>query len=55
MNKELSAEFVEAEASKTFLKRFARPEEIERIILFLAGDEASYITGAVIVADGGRG
>ena len=33
--------------------RFAQPEEIARAILFLASDEASFVTGAVLPADGG--
>jgi NAD(P)-dependent dehydrogenase (short-subunit alcohol dehydrogenase family) len=37
----------------TPLKRFAQPIEIARAILFLASDEASYITGSVLVVDGG--
>jgi len=35
------------------LGRLARPEEIAQVALFLAGDEASFITGGVILADGG--
>jgi 3alpha(or 20beta)-hydroxysteroid dehydrogenase len=35
------------------LGREARPEEIAAIVLFLAGDGASFVTGAEIAADGG--
>lgn len=35
------------------LRRAARPEEIAGVALFLAGKDASYITGQVITVDGG--
>jgi NAD(P)-dependent dehydrogenase (short-subunit alcohol dehydrogenase family) len=30
------------------------PEEIARVAVFLAGDDASYLTGQTIYPDGGR-
>ena len=35
------------------LRRAGQPEEIAGVALFLAGKDASYITGQVIVVDGG--
>ena len=40
--------------SRTPLGRIGEPREIASIAVFLASDEASYITGQTIYADGGR-
>jgi NAD(P)-dependent dehydrogenase (short-subunit alcohol dehydrogenase family) len=34
--------------------RIALPEEIASVIVFLASDEASYITGSVVLVEGGQ-
>ena len=38
----------------TALKRAADPAEIAEVVAFLASHRASYVTGAIIAADGGR-
>lgn len=40
--------------SKTMLSTTGEPEDIAKIAVFLASDESKYITGQIIVADGGR-
>ena len=35
------------------LKRVASPDEVARAVLFLASDEASFITGTASLVDGG--
>jgi NAD(P)-dependent dehydrogenase (short-subunit alcohol dehydrogenase family) len=40
-------------AARVPLKRQGRAEEVASTVLFLASDEASYITGQTISIDGG--
>ncbi len=53
MNKELPKDLIEEEIEKIYKKRFAEPEEIAKVICFLASEDANYINGTVIKVDGG--
>lgn len=54
MNADLPKEFVESETAKYHMKRWAQPEEIADAIVYLASPKANYITGHVLVLDGGH-
>jgi NAD(P)-dependent dehydrogenase (short-subunit alcohol dehydrogenase family) len=41
------------EGAKTLLKRVGQQREVANAILFLASDDASYITGTHLMVDGG--
>ena len=46
-------EVAKALLGTTILERSAQPEEVANAVLFLASDEASFITGSEMVVDGG--
>jgi NAD(P)-dependent dehydrogenase (short-subunit alcohol dehydrogenase family) len=50
----LTAEQLEAFQNTFPMRRLGRPEELAAAALFLASDEASFVTGAIIAVDGGQ-
>lgn len=54
MNKELSVEQGHEEEKNILLGRFADPEEIAKVIVFLASNKASYVNDSIIRVDGGK-
>ena len=55
MTAELSPELQESYIKQIPAGRFASPLEVAKVIAWLAGDDAGYISGAVIPVDGGLG
>ena len=53
MTANLADELKENAKKQIALGRFGKPEEIAGVVAFLASDDASFITGQTIVADGG--
>ncbi len=54
MNQDLSVEQIQKENRKILLGRFADPEEIAKVVVFLASNKASYVNDSIIRVDGGR-
>lgn len=51
----VTQEILDALASTVPMQRLAQPEEIARVVVFLASDAASYMTGAMVSVDAGYG
>jgi len=49
----LPDEVKEKMKESTPLKRWGQPEDIAKVAVFLASDESAYMTGAVVIVDGG--
>ena len=47
------AELLSRSEARIPLKRYGTPEEIARVAVFLASEQASYVTGAIVPMDGG--
>ena len=52
--KEAFDELVAIKSKQAMIGRVGEPQDIANAVLFLASDESSFITGQVIVVDGGR-
>ncbi|PJZ45387.1 SDR family NAD(P)-dependent oxidoreductase [Leptospira brenneri] len=52
-NEEMAKDFIRENRPSSLAGRFAKPEEIANVIVFLASDLASMINGASVRADGG--
>jgi len=53
MKESTKQEFIDKTIENLMIKRIAEPKEIANVILFLASDLSSYITGQTIRVDGG--
>jgi 3-oxoacyl-[acyl-carrier protein] reductase len=54
MRSERSAEYIDMMAQSVPLGRLGTPDDVASAVLFLASDDAAYITGTTIVVDGGQ-
>ncbi|QUY43125.1 SDR family NAD(P)-dependent oxidoreductase [Acaryochloris marina] len=54
MTGEFDQEMIAALQNEIPMQRLGQPEEIAKVVLFLASEDASYITGEDLLVDGGR-
>lgn len=55
MNADLPKDYVDSEKAKIAMGRLGKPEEIASVVAFLCSEDASFMTGSVVVVDGGYG
>ncbi|MCV4770402.1 SDR family oxidoreductase, partial [Escherichia coli] len=48
-----AGEWAEPQRAATALQRYGKVDEVAALVAFVAGPEASYITGANLTVDGG--
>ena len=53
MGKDVSKKILDAAINRVALKRPAEPEEISDVVMFLASDLSSYVSGEVVFVTGG--
>ncbi len=53
LNNNLGEDFYKKEKEKIYLKRIGKPEDVAKLAVFLASDDANYINNEVIIVDGG--
>lgn len=53
MTKKISQRMREEVLKRLYIKRLGKPEDVSKLVVFLASDDSEYITGQVIRVDGG--
>ena len=53
INKDLPEDFVKEETGRIAMKRFGKPEDIASMVLVLASEDSRYMTGSIVIVDGG--
>lgn len=49
-----SKEELDKVLNRTSIMRMGKPEEVAKAALYIASEDASYMTGQILVIDGGR-
>lgn len=55
MNADLPKDYIDSEVAKISLGRLGQPDEIASVVMFLASEDAKFMTGSIVVVDGGYG